>query len=191
MAAQRLTTPEQLPPLHFFAVAPGVPAPGIWRRDPDELVRGLVGVAGVVSRALGPVVGHHVAAAKPVVLEGDGVLPALAARSPSGWSLPHGVAGARATAGAVRAVFLIEPDLAVVRQRMGPGPDGETQAVVHWRFGQWLRAEAERHGQPALPPRPYGTLLERVLAAASQSPGPPVGGAPRGAPGPPAPESAR
>jgi hypothetical protein len=164
MASQRVTTPEQLPPLHFFAIAPGVPRPGIWQRDPDELVQGLVGVAEVVTRALGPVVGHHVAAAKPVVLEGDGILPALACPDPSGRDLSHGVNGANAAAGAVRSVFLIEPDPAIVRQRMGCGPDGDAQAIMNWRFGQWLRAEAERQGQPVLSPRPYDTLLKRVLA---------------------------
>lgn len=163
MAIQRVTTPEQLPPLHIFAVAPGVPRPGIWQRDPDALARGLVGVAETVSRALEPVVGHHVDAAKRIVLEGDGILPALARVRSSGGTLPEGAHGAT---GAVRAVFLIEPDLAVVRERIGQGPDGDAQAMMHWRYGQWLRAEAERHGQPVLPPRPYHTLLERVLQIA-------------------------
>jgi len=162
MAIQRVTTPDQLPALHFFTSAPGVARPGIWQCDPQELVQGLIGVGKVVSRALGPVVGHHVAAAKPVVLEGDGILPALAAPDSDGWSPPHGLHRAIA-AGAVRSVFLIESDLEVVRQQMGAGPEVDAQAVMHWQFGQWLHAEAKRHGQPVLPPRPYDTLLDRAL----------------------------
>ena len=163
VAIQRVTTPDQLPALHFFTSAPGVARPGIWQCDPQELVQGLIGVGKVVSRALGPVVGHHVAAAKPVVLEGDGILPALAAPDSDGWSPPHGLHRAIA-AGAVRSVFLVESDLEVVRQQMGTGPEGAAQAVMHWQYGQWLRAEAQRHGESVLPPRPYGTLLQRVLA---------------------------
>jgi hypothetical protein len=43
---------------------------------------------------------------------------------------------------------------------------------MHWRYGQWLREEAERRGQAVLPPRPYDTLLGRVLdrGAAGTSP---------------------
>jgi hypothetical protein len=163
MAIQRVTAAEHLPALHFFASAPGVARPGIWQRDLDELVRGLIGVAEIVSRALGPVVGHHVAAGKPVVVEGDGILPSLAAQDPAGWNLPDGAFPTRATAGAVRSVYLIEPGVDVGRQRMGPGPDGDTKAAMHWRYGQWLRAEAERYRQPVVPPRPYATLLGRVL----------------------------
>jgi hypothetical protein len=168
MAIQRVTTPDQLPALHFFASAPGVARAGIWQRDPDELVQGLIGVAEIVSRALEPVMGHHVAAAKPAVIEGDGILPSLAAQDPPGWSLPTGVIPPGFAARAVRSVFLIEPDADVVRQRMGLGAEGDTQAAMHWRYGQWLRAEAARHGQPVVPPRPYNTLLERVLAAVAE-----------------------
>ncbi len=139
LAIQRVTTPEQLPALHFFASAPGVARPGIWRRDPDELVQRLIGVAEVVSRALGPVVGHHVVAAKPAVIEGDGILPWLAVQSPAGWSLPTGVIPPGLTAGAGHSVLLIEPDPDVVRQRIELGGEGNTQAMImmHWRYGQW------------------------------------------------------
>jgi hypothetical protein len=166
MAIQQVTTPDQLPALHFFTSTPGVAKPGIWRRDPDELMYGLIGVAEVVSRALQPVVGYHVTAARPVVLEGDGILPTVAESYLSDGRdgrPPAGTANNRVTAGAVRAVFLVEPELAAVRQRMGAGAEGDTQALMHWSYGQWLRAEAERRGQPVLAPRPYATLLDRVL----------------------------
>lgn len=168
MAIQRVTTPEQLPALHFFASAPGVARPGIWRRDMHELVRGLISVADVVSRALEPAVGHHVAAAKPAAIEGDGILPWLALQEPAGWSLPTGAFSPGLPAGAVRSVFLVEPNADLVRQRMGPGAEGDTQAAMHWRYGQWLRAEAERRAQPVVAPRPYESLLERVLAAVAE-----------------------
>jgi len=168
LAIQRVTTPDQLPALHFFASAPGVARPGIWQRHPAALVQGLIGVAEVMSQALGPVIGHHVVAAKPAVIEGDGILPSLAAQDPDGRRLPTGATPPRSTAGAVRSVFLIEPDVHVVRQRMEQGAEEDTQAAMHWRYGQWLRAEAERGGQPVVPPRPYDTLFERVLAAVGE-----------------------
>jgi 2-phosphoglycerate kinase len=163
MAIQRVTSVEQLPALHYFASAPGVTRPRVWQRDPDELVRALSGVAEVVSRALGPVVGHHIAARKPVVIDGDGILPGLAQEGQPGWTAPLGVVLAERAEHALRSVFLVEPDQAVVRSRMGRGQDGDTQGTMHWRYGQWLQAEAERLGQLVVEPRPYETLLERVL----------------------------
>jgi hypothetical protein len=162
LAIQRVTTPEQIPALHYFASAPGVPRPGVWDRDPDVLTNAMIGVANVASRALGPVIGHHVYARMPVVIEGDGILPGLHIAG-TGWNPPANVTLGD-VASLVRPIFLIEPDQAVVRSRMGQGPHGDTQGVMHWGFGQWLCAEAVRLGVPVVEPRPYETLIDRVLA---------------------------
>lgn len=159
LVAQRLTTPSQQPALHAFL------AEGVWRRSTNELRDGLIAVGGVVSHALEIVIAHHVATDAPLVLEGDGLVPAMAAR--------------RTFAGLdvgnlVRAVVLVEPDEAVILDAMlarGRGFDlfGEreqrAQARASWLYGGWLRREAEAHGIPVVEPRPWATLVDRVLEA--------------------------
>jgi hypothetical protein len=36
---------------------------------------------------------------------------------------------------------------------------------MNLRYGDWLRAEAERHGETWLPAHPWSSLAERVLRA--------------------------
>ena len=38
-----------------------------------------------------------------------------------------------------------------------------TEARAKWLYGQWLTAEAQRYSLPVLEPRPWSTLLERLL----------------------------
>lgn len=114
------------------------------------------------SRALMPaleaVVLNHVQEGPPLVLEGDYLLPELAAR------LALVEAFAR---GEVRAVFLYEPDEEQLVRNLRSREPGEGEqrgrAQVSWRRGLRLREEAERHGLPALPARPWDTVLDRVL----------------------------
>ncbi len=104
------------------------------------------------------------AQARPVVLEGDGILPAMAARRiVSGMGVGY----------AVRAIFLIEPDLEALvanrRKRSSavsvPESALRNEARASWLYGLWIREEARRHGLPVLEVRPYETLLRRALPA--------------------------
>ena len=81
MALQQVTTAAEHPDLHFFITAPGVAKDGIWEASPEELADRLLRVGQVVSHALEVVVAHHQWMAKPLVLEGDGILPRLAIQS--------------------------------------------------------------------------------------------------------------
>jgi 2-phosphoglycerate kinase len=145
LVLQRLTTPAQQPDLHFF-----ISTESVWRRPPEDLRDRLITVGRLVSRALEIVVTNHVATRAPLVLEGDGILPAFAVqRTFAGLDVGD----------QVRAVFLVEPDedalLAAMLAR-GRGIDGHsveeqrTQARASWLYGQWLRDEAERLGLPII-----------------------------------------
>lgn len=79
----------------------------------------------------------------------------------------------RATGGRVRAIYVVEPDegaiLAnIVARRRGMTEWSEeevwTDARAKWLYGRWLAAEAYRHGLPVVEPRPWETLVERILA---------------------------
>ena len=135
--------------------------PDYWRRQPEELRDALIAVGEVLSAPLEVVIENHVDQRIPVVIEGDGILPSLLSR-PS----------VLERASLVRTVFLVEPDESMVlgnvlgRRRY---PEGMTQeelrneARAKWLYGQWLASEAARRGLPVMQPRPWDTLVERLL----------------------------
>ena len=153
-----MTTPEQHPALHALLTAGS-------RTDlaPTAVRDSLIAVAQVVSHALEIVVANHVATDTPTILEGDGLLPAFAARR---------VFANRHVGASVRAVFLIEEDeTRLFRSAAERGRGFELltpahqrrQVRVSWLYGQWLQQEAIRYGLPVVTPHPWETLAERVV----------------------------
>lgn len=130
--------------------------PDLWHRQPQELRERLVAVARSLEPALRIVIAHHVQHADPIILEGDGLLPAFARQQ------PHGV----------RSLFLVADDEERVAQAMRQRSRGFeertrdeqlAQIRLNWLFGQWLREEAQRLTLPVLNARPRETLLDRAL----------------------------
>jgi 2-phosphoglycerate kinase len=122
-------------------------------------------VAAIVSDALEIVVAHHVATALPVLIEGDTILPALAAQ--------RTFAGL-AVSSEVRAVFLVESDPAQLRQNTldrsrgaeaMPARELEAHLSFSWQYGHWLAREAVALSLPVVQVRPYPTVLARTLRA--------------------------
>jgi len=151
---KRLTTPEQQPALHFFRLH----AAEVLRMDDEQMLAHILDTSEAMSRAMELVIGNHLASSAPVVLEGDFLLPSLAVR-PAYDGIPAD--------GRVRAVFLYEEDEQQILRnyRAREGTDQPHRARVSWYHSEWLRREAERLGQPAVPARPWDTVLERVIAA--------------------------
>jgi 2-phosphoglycerate kinase len=154
---ERMTTPEQLPALHFWRTHP---APE--QLSATEIMEQGLEIGQVMAPGLEAVIANHLEEQTPVVLEGDFVHPALAAQTSFA-----GIPNDRQ----VRAVFLYEPDeqqlLANFLQREPESGPQVVRARVSWLYGQWLKQEAERCGLPALPARPWDTLFERIIAAIS------------------------
>jgi 2-phosphoglycerate kinase len=150
---ERMTTPEQQPALHF------------WRTHPDpgslsgeEIQEQGLDILHVMMPALEAVIENHLEAGQPILLEGDFIHPALVAQN---------AFGEQPNAGRVRGVFLYESDEdQVVRNFLerepASGPQ-QTRARVSVLRAGWLRGVCEELGLPALPARPWDTLLERVL----------------------------
>jgi 2-phosphoglycerate kinase len=158
LALQRLTAPEDQPALHYFLATPDV-----WSQPPEELCKRLIDVGRIVSRSLEHVVGHHVVAADPLILEGDGILPEAAAA----FARQH-------SPRLVRSVFLCEDDEDQLRgadlgRGRGAGEINDAaQRIVrmNWLYGRWLRREAERFHLPVVNARPWRTAVQRVLTGA-------------------------
>ncbi len=158
LVLERMTTPEQQPALHaLLAAGSGTD------QSPTAVCDSLITVARVVSHALEIVVANHVATDTPTILEGDGLLPAFAARR---------VFAQRHVGLSVRAVFLIEEDEArLFRSAVERGRGFESltparqqrQVRVSWLYGQWLKQETVRYGLPVVTPHPWETLAERIV----------------------------
>jgi 2-phosphoglycerate kinase len=151
---KRMTTPAQQPALHFFDLH----AAEVLLLDDEQMLGHLRDTSEAMSGAMELVIGNHLADGAPMVLEGDWLLPSLAVR-PAYDGIPAN--------GQVGAVFLYEEDEQQILRnyRAREGTDQPHRARVSWYHSEWLRREAERLGLPAVPARPWDTVLERVIAA--------------------------
>ena len=149
---ERMTSPEQYPVLHFWRTHPEEAR----RMDEAQQLDLMLRYSQVVCDALELVVANHLESRTPIVLEGDFILPALAVR-PAYADVP--------AEGRVRAIFLYEEEAQILHNyqaREGQHQPGRARASG--RHSAWLRQEAERLGVPALPARPWDTLMARALA---------------------------
>jgi len=167
LQASRVMLPQATESLYFFLAHPDV-----WALPPERLRDGLIAVGKAIAPAIAAVIEHHVATAKPLVIEGDGIHPSLIERP--------GVAEYVAD-GRVQAVFLIEPDeqvlLANSRGREGrrllhlatePTAQEWNMAGMNALYGQWIAAEAGHRVLPIVGPRPWATVAERVVSASTR-----------------------
>ena len=152
---ERMTTPEQQPALHFWRTHPD---PGSLSAE-DIHQQGL-GILDVMLPALEAVVENHLEEGTSLILEGDFIHPALAARD---------AFGEQANDGRVAAVFLDEPDEdQVVRNFLSREPatgSQITRARVSVLRAAWIRQACTELGIPSVPARPWETLFERVIGA--------------------------
>lgn len=169
LALQEMTTPEQQPDLHAFANERQV------RKLTAEQTRDrLIAVANAMQPALRTICAYHtfVVDAEPIIIEGENVVPQLAADRRFRGLKTFG--DVNAGPNDLRAVFLYEPDeqtlLSMMREhnarfRELPNKEQERMAKANWLYGLWLKEEAERVKLPVVTVRPWTTLLERVLGS--------------------------
>lgn len=153
MMLRTMTTPEQQPILHHWDTHPdpfSMPA--------EEMMQNLIASGEVMRSGLDAVIANHLEANIPVVMEGDFILPALAAQE---------AFGDEANSGRVKGIFLIEPDeQQLVQNYLAREPEyGEQtkRARSSWLFGQWLTAECGRLGVPTVEARPWDDVIERAI----------------------------
>lgn len=170
MVLQQMTTPAEQPGIHYFLAHPT-----IWQKPPEALCDGFIAVSNAMARPLAVSIAHHalVKGTGRVIIEGDSILPALAAQRD--FSNMHFTPAP--VTNEVRSVFLIEPDEEIVMHHMRGHAHGfanaplkaqETLARARWLYGQWLRRQADHYDLPIVESRPWETLVERVLRAISE-----------------------
>ena len=147
-----MTTADQQPALHHWATHPEAA-----RLPPEGILEIHLAVTESLGPALAAVVANHLETDTPVIIEGDYLTPAFAARERFREASADGRVGA---------VFLHEPDeMQLVANLSGREPHGEqrARARVSSLYGEWLAAEAARHGVPMIEARPWSNLQQRVL----------------------------
>jgi 2-phosphoglycerate kinase len=154
-ALKAMTTPDQQPTLHYWDTHLEA-----WSWSAQQIVDLTQRVCEDLHPAAEAVVANHLDTGVPVVLEGDYLLPRL---------LTQATFRGLHSAGRVRGVFLVDPDEEQIRANLQTrepnGGDMTARARVSWLYGEALQEECRRLGVPALSPRPWQTLTERVRAA--------------------------
>jgi 2-phosphoglycerate kinase len=154
-AVLTMTTPDQQPVLHKWHTSPDAMA-----MSPTEIVDLHIAVCRTLIPAVRDVITQHVEDGRPIVLEGDYLVPEMLDAC-HGWNAE--------VLERVRAVFLYEPDTAqVARNLLSREPENGDQtgrAGVTQLFGEWLRDQCRGRAAVSLEARPYATASERLLAA--------------------------
>lgn len=144
-----VTEPEHLPLVHYWRTHPeaaGYP--------PERIVELQVSIARALAPAVAAVIANHVQTDTPVIVEGDYILPSVAA--PAGDGL-------------VRAVFVHEEDeeqlvANFLAREPAAGPQ-RRRARVSLLYGRRLADQASALGLPVVAPRPWHDSCHRVTAA--------------------------
>lgn len=151
---QAMTSPDEYPEFHFWRTQPEVASS---MSEEEHLAFGRR-YAQRMAQAIELVIANHLENRSPAVIEGDFIMPALAAQSRF---------GDFAATGQVRSLFLYEEDEDQIRRNYlaREGEDQPGRARISWRQSEGIRQEAQRRGLPAIPARPWTTVLERAIAA--------------------------
>jgi 2-phosphoglycerate kinase len=136
----------------------------VWHRPPQVLCDQLIALGSLLIPAIETVVTHHLSTGKPVIIEGDGLLPSLFGRP----ALRAAVVG-----GKMRGVFLTatvaqrRANLVARGERSGSRAAGTAQQAgeaMNALYDDWIGAEAARYRIPLVASHPHTTLAERIIA---------------------------
>ena len=144
---EALTTPESHPTIHYWKTHPN------WREDGvDTAVSRLIDVGHMLIPGLAAVIDDHLEENIPMILEGDFLLPELAASFTN--KNPR-----------VKAIFIHEPSREQILQNYlaREASIQEFRTDVSHSYGNWLAEECAKLGIPIIESRPWNTLLERVI----------------------------
>jgi 2-phosphoglycerate kinase len=146
--AEAITTPDQLPALHLFGRDPDA----FFRMSPAEKLQHAIACSEEMATVLEPVIANHLSGEPPIVLDGDFIHPRLI--PPPGSSIR------------VRGFVIYDDETQIAANYLArEGEDQGDRATNSFRHSEWLRAECLRRGIPALPARPWDTLLERAITS--------------------------
>lgn len=160
MQYSRVSLPERTDRFYFFERTEDV-----WSLPIEDLVQGLIDVAELMVPAVRVVIDSHVVTDVPLVLEGDGVLPAL---------VDDSVIHPHIESGRVRVCAVTAASAGELFENMierGRGMDvGDVRrhrrhAEANAAFGRWLTEASRDRAIPVVRSRPFAALPDRILDA--------------------------
>jgi 2-phosphoglycerate kinase len=153
-ALQAVTTRESHAAFHYFE-----PTEEEWMQGPEFLCERHIEAALAMTPAIDALLDREITEGHRLVFQ-------------SAWLTPEGAARRRRASPDTRAAFIHEPEesevLATMVRRQRRESPSERQlrlAPMAWRYGNWLRAGAEKHGLPVVEARPRETLVDRIVEA--------------------------
>ncbi len=148
-----MTSPDEQPALHYWRTHPEAA-----ELSAEAIMKLQISVAEAIGPAIEAVIANHLETRTSVVIEGDYLLPTLAAQASFGGITARG---------RIKSVFLSELDESQLVRNFAEREPGEPPQVGRARvsrlYGTWLAAEAKRSGTPAVAARPWSSALDRVL----------------------------
>ena len=155
----RLPSDDATEALYFFERTPN-----LWSLPAARLRDGLIAVGEAMTEAIAIVIGNHIAQNDPVVIEGDGILPAI---------IDHADLQGHTASGQLRTVFVSPTSKdellrsIIDRGRGVPdrsAPELRRSAEMNWRYAEWLEREAMARAIPVVETQPWASLPTRILA---------------------------
>lgn len=145
-AIEAVTTPESHPWIHFWQNHPDPDGP-----PDEEIIRLHIEVCRAMTPAIAAVIENHIETKRPVIIEGDYLLPELAAKHRQEMST----------------VYLIDDNVDqyvanFLAREPGAG-EQRRRAEASLAFGEWLQRECETHRLAMVPSRPWKSVVERVM----------------------------
>lgn len=125
----------------------------------------MIAIGTLLIPAIETVVTHHLRTSKPLIIEGDGIIPALFTTA----TLHDAITTKQLRGALLTATTTQRHANMAARGERSDTPiaadtprAGETMNEV---YGDWLGQEAGQHGVPCVPAHPQATLTERFIAA--------------------------
>jgi len=134
-------------------------ADALWHLPAAVVCRLLVDKGEALAEAVNGLVRQCLSGPSTTLVEGEDIHPSLAHHYP---------------VELVRFAFVVEPEQAMLFQtltrrsarfRALPEAHQHTVAGTNWRYGNWLRQQAQQFDQPWVESRPWATLPDRLLEA--------------------------
>lgn len=163
----RANLPELNDELYYF-----LDNPDFALQPAEEVCRAFIGAARAMAAAVRIAIETHVATDAPVVIEGDGILPALVVDPDIAPLVASGAVRFCCVAAGGHCELL---DNLLARNRGMQKEDLERaarQADANWMFNQWLVGAIRSLGIPVVASRPFATLPARIEEAISAPPAP-------------------
>jgi 2-phosphoglycerate kinase len=144
-AVQSMTLPVDQPLIHYWETLPAT-----FEMTSSEILNKHISVCRAMEPAIKSVIHNHEETRLPIIMEGDYILPEMM----------------ESCSERIRSIFIYEEQQQIVSNYHEREPSNGLQvkrAEVSYLFGLWLREECKRLGLVAIPARPWGSLIDRVI----------------------------